>query len=244
MKLAQAVALLKGAKNARHSTATAIYAKLQRKDEFNGMVRTYTPVDDDGDTRPDEVKVVQSRAPELLADAANAIGKLFDMQAMVDYGNTVATADVVVGGNVLIEKAPVPYLLFLEKQLKDWVTILRTIPPLDPAKQWIWGEDRGEFFTEGTVTNSPKKTTQYKVVIPPTDKHPGQIREYDEDITVGRWKTVYRSGAMHPKDVRALLARAEELSEAVKVAREEANSKEVASKRGLGKKVFDYLLGA
>lgn len=244
MKLSQAVATLKSAKNSAHSQVTSIYHRLQRTGEFVGQVKTYTPLIDGGESRPDDVQIVQARSKELLRDTANALGKQFDYQANVDFGNTLAKANVVVDGKTLIEGAPVPYLLFLEKQLKDWIAILNKLPVLDPAKQWFWDADREEFFTEPVTQLSQKKVSKGEVVIQPTDRHPGQWRERTDDVTVGTWNTVYRSGSMHRKDIRALLARAEELAEAVKIAREEANSQEITSKRGIGNRVFAYLLPA
>lgn len=244
MKLSQYVATLKPAKNSVYATVTALYHRLQRPGEFVGQVKTYTPATEDGDPRPDDVQIVQARVPELLRDMASVWSKQFDFQAALDYGNAKATANVVVDGKTLIEAAPVPYLLFLEKQLKDWVAILKKLPLLDPAKQWIWDADREEFFTEPTIALATKKVSKAQIVVPATDRHPAQWREAVDDVTVGQWKTSYRSGAVHRKDVRKLLERAEALVEAVKIAREEANSMEVESKRGTGSRIFSYLLPA
>lgn len=244
MKLSQYVAMLKTAKNAAYSEVTGVYHKLQRVGEFNGRVRTYQALEDNPtDTRPDEVEVVQTRAPELLAEAATVLGRQFDNQANVDYGNVIAKADVVVDGVTILKDAPVPYLLFMEKQIKDWIAVIRKLPLLDPAKEWNWSEDQELFFTVPTVTNATRRQPQSKVVVQATDKFPAQVRDWDEDVVVGHWRTTYKSGAMHRKDIRRLLARAERLAEAVKVAREEANSTPVNSKRGTGQVVFDYLLG-
>jgi hypothetical protein len=242
VKLSQAVATLKTAKNSAHSQVTNIYHRLQRTGEFVGQVKVYTPTVEGGETRPDDVQIVQARSKELLRDTASALAKQFDYQANVDYGNTVAKADVIIGGNAVIKDAPVPYLLFLEKQLKDWIAVLNKLPVLDPAKQWIWDADREEFFTEKVSQLSQKKVQSAEIVVQPTDRHPAQWRERTDDVTVGKWDTVYRSGAMHRKDIRALLERANELAEAVKIAREEANSTTIESKRGVGARVFSYLL--
>jgi hypothetical protein len=242
MRLSQYVALLKTAKNSAYSQVTNTYHRLQRVGEFVGQVRTYQPTSDDGETKPSEVQIVQTRTPELLREAAKVWGEQFDLQAAVDFGNAAAKGNVVVGGKTLIADAPVPYLLFVEKQLKDWIAILRKLPLLDPSKDWFWDADREDWFTEPVKTAATKKMTKFNVVVPVHDKHPAQVKETVEDVTVGYWSTVYRSGAMHRKDIRKLLEKAEEFAAAVKVAREEANSAEVGSKRGTGKVVFDYLL--
>lgn len=242
MKLSQNVALLKTAKNGAHQETSLIHHQLQRVAAFVGRVRTYQPREDDGDTFPVEVEVVQSSAPELLTSAAKAMGRLFDAQAAVDYGNTQAKANVVVDGKTIVADAPVPYLLFLEKQLKDWITVIKKLPVLDPSKEWFWSQEQGLFFTEGVKTVKTKRITKHQVVVPPTDKHPAQVKSWEEDVPAGDWNTLFKSGAMHKTRIKVLLERAEALAEAVKVAREEANSQEVTSKRGTGKVVFDYLL--
>lgn len=243
MKLSQYLPLLKGAKNLAHGKVTTFYHQLQKPGEFVGRVRTFKPIND-ADVLPDEIQIVQSRVPELLDEATAELTKLFDHQAAVDWGNAnpEVRGKVIVGGKVLLDDVPVPYLLFLEKQLKDWVAILKRLPQLDPTQQWHWDADREEFFTEPALTAKTKRVTKHTVVVQATDRFPAQTASQDDDVVIGHWHTVYRSGAIHRKRARQLLERAEELADAVKVAREEANSKDVVSKRGIGATVFKFLL--
>ncbi len=61
-----------------------------------------------------------------------------------------------------------------------------------------------------------------------------------EDIIVGCWKTVKFSGALPASRVKELPDRVDKLQQAVKYAREEANSIEASDKR-VGEGVFGYL---
>jgi hypothetical protein len=62
-----------------------------------------------------------------------------------------------------------------------------------------------------------------------------------EDIPAGDWTTVKFSGALPAARVRVLLDRVTALQQAVKYAREEANTTEITD-REAGEKVFGYLL--
>lgn len=58
------------------------------------------------------------------------------MTATREWANRLAAADVVVDGTVLLPQVPVPYLLFLEKQLTDLHTFVRKLPVLDASEAW------------------------------------------------------------------------------------------------------------
>ena len=73
-----------------------------------------------------------------------------------------------------------------------------------------------------------------------TEHHPAQVEVYYEDVVVGYWRTVKFSGALPAQRINTLLKRIESLQEAVKFAREEANSIDVDEQK-VGKKVFSYL---
>jgi hypothetical protein len=86
------------------------------------------------------------------------------------------------------------------------------------------------------------KTPRNHVKAEATEHHPAQVEVYYEDVTIGYWRTVKFSGALPAQRVNELLARIDKLSQAVKFAREEANSTEVEEQR-IGDRVFQYLFG-
>ena len=73
-----------------------------------------------------------------------------------------------------------------------------------------------------------------------TEHHPAQTQLISEDVVVGTWTTVKQSGAMPAPMKKRVLKRIETLANAVKFAREQANSIE-ADDQKVGKEVFDYL---
>ncbi|HEU5343480.1 MAG TPA: hypothetical protein VFU60_03985, partial [Ktedonobacterales bacterium] len=142
-----------------------------------------------------------------------------------------------------LRQVPATYLLFLEKQLVDLHTFVKKLPVLDASEAWSYDASADAWATEPVQTLRTKKTPRNHVKAEATEKHPAQVEVYYEDVTVGYWRTVKFSGALPAQRVNELLARVEKLQEAVKFAREEANSIEVEDQK-VGGTVFDYLFGA
>lgn len=242
-KLNQVVAIEKGVKSRSHSEISEVYKKLQKPVLFNGLSKTYQPKDEDGETYPQENQKVQESVVDILRTVEKTKTELFDVTAQKDYGNTTAKADVVLpDGTVIVKDAPVPYLLFLEKELTDLRTLVSAIPVLDSTDDWSADNHSGLYKTDAVKRNSTKKVQKALVLYPATDKHPAQTQLITEDVTVGVWEQVKYSGALGKPDQEALVERVEALLNAVKFAREEANNAD-APKVNVGEAIFDYILG-
>lgn len=240
-KLNQIVALEKGLKERTQAAVTEIHRLLQKPPLFAGLSRTYQPKDDDGEKLPPESTLVQRTVKSELEAASKHLTHLFDVVATKEWGNMGAVADVKIGDYTMVSSAPVPYLLFLEKQLVDWRTLVTKIPLLDPADTWAYDEGNDQWRTAPTETSRSKKMMRALVLAPATDKHPAQVQTYNEDVPVGIWSLTKFSGAV-PMVVRdELVDRANEMIEAVRVAREEANGTEVIQRK-VAKDIFDHLL--
>lgn len=239
--LNQLIALRKGITADTHSVVTRLHQDVQKANLINGFARTYRKIRDEDVDLPPEGQRVQLRASEVLHGASEALTKMFDVTAAIDWTNQVARADVVVDGRVLIADAPVSFLLFLEKQLVDIGTFVKKLPVLDPAETWRRDDNADAWATERTTTIRTKKVMRNHEVAPATDKHPAQVTVYQEDDQVGFWDTVKFSGAIDGARAKQLLERVRTLSEAVKVAREAANMTAVVQPRP-GAAVFNYLL--
>lgn len=242
-KLNQIVAVEKGVKAAVRDDVTKVYHKLQKPVLLAGISRKYQPKNDEGETLPEENTKVQLTADQVLYEASKSFTRLFDVTATKDFANTKAKASVVVDGNALVLDAPVPYLLFLEKQLTDLHTFVTKLPVLDPSETWTFDSNAGAFRADTVETTRTKKVPRNHVKAEATDRHPAQVELYYEDVVVGTWATTKFSGALPGNRVRDLLDRVEKVQEAVKFAREEANVTEVDDKH-VGQAVFDYLFEA
>lgn len=238
----QIVALEKGVKARTHSELTEAHHALQKPGLLAGLTRTYTPKDEEGERFPSETSKVQVLASDMVRRTKTILTRLFDVTATKDATNCRAKADVVVDGKVLAKDVPATYLLFLEKQLVDIATFVRKLPTLDPAETWVKDPTTGAFRTDPVETAKTKKIPRNHVKAPATDKHPAQVEVYQEDVVVGTWKTVKFSSAMPATEVRDMLERVEKLQQAVKFAREEANSVEVTELTP-GDALLSYVFG-
>lgn len=242
-QLSQIIAVSKTVKGRADRDLTTVYHDFQKSEPLSGIARSYKPKDAEGQERPDESVRVQVDVETSLARIHNALRRMFDVQATLDWGNTVARADVVVDGVTVLAAVPVTYLLFLEKQLTHQSTVLRKLPTLSPAEEWTRDDNAGAWATAPIKSLSTTKVLRNHVVAEATDKHPAQVQVFQEDVVVGTWTTRKFSGALPVKRRQQLVDRVDALTLAVKAAREKANS-EVVDDIRVADQIFDYLFAA
>ena len=242
VKLNQIVAVVNGKKTETQKALTELHRKSQNAELFNGLSRTYRPLNDEDETYPNEGKAVQLTVGDVLEQLEQLLTNHMDVIATQDYANGSAVANVVVDGNTVLENVPVTYLLFLEKQLTDLHIFLSKLPVLDMSDTWTKDENRGVYVTQPYETNKTKKFLKHKVLYEATEHHPAQIEKWTEDSVIGKWISTKFSGAMPIKEKNKLVEKVKKLEEAVKFAREDANNTEV-NQVHVGEKIFNYLLG-
>lgn len=241
-KLNQIIALEKGVKSKGQQALTGAHNTMKRVSGFSGLSRVYTPKDDDGDRYPAESTRVQNTVGDVIGNILGDLTRMYDVVLTKDAANQIAKADIVVDGAVIASKVPVTYLLWLEKQLVDLHTFFVKLPVLDADELWNLDPSTNWFRTDPVSTGRTKKVYKNHVLAEATKDHPAQVQVYTEDITVGSWSTTKFSGAIPAPDRQVLVERVEKLAEAVKVAREEANSLTVTDHK-VGESVFAFLLG-
>lgn len=241
--LHKVLAVEPGVRDRASKKLTELHRKLNKDVLLSGLTRTYAPRDALGEKLPGERTKVQVQAEVALDEAAAAFTELFDIVATKDFGNLEAIADVVVDGQVLLTGAPSTYLLWLERKLVDLHTFVSKLPTLDPAESWLYDENSGAFRTDTLNTTRTKKVPRNHVKAEATPQHAAQVEVYYEDVIVGDWSLVKFSGALPAVRVRDLINRVEKLQDAVKAARQEANTVDIAQKK-VGSSLFDYLFEA
>jgi len=239
-KLNQIIAVEKGVKAKSGAIWTDIYHRLQKVALLSGISRSYQPKDEEGEQLPPESTLVQVKVEDMIGQVTTALTRMFDVVATKDWANTAAMADVVVDGVILVPDVPVPYLLFLEKQLVDLHTFVKKLPVLDAAESWTLDPSADCWKTDAVRTIRTKKIPRNHVKAEATDKHPAQVEVYYEDVPVGYWTMVKFSGALPAMRVRELVDRVEKLQTAVKFAREEANNTAVTFHE-VGGQILGYL---
>jgi hypothetical protein len=243
VKLSAAVALSTGKKNEAKTDLSKLYQSLSKNELFQGLSRVYQPLADDGEKFPAESKLLQMRVGNVLSQVGTIMSDLFDCVATQEYGNTHAKGDVDVNGAVILKDVPVPYLLFLEKQLSDMLTVVSKLPVNDPSQNWSWDEANQQYRSEIVQTAKTKKSPRVIEKAPATVQHPAQVELIYEDVVVGYWTKYDFSGALSANDRAMLVDRVRILRDAVIKARETANSADV-NKVSVGAAVFNFIFGS
>lgn len=213
---------------------------------LSGLIKTYAPREENGDTLPDQRQHVQIRVEkDVLPAISGALTRLFDVKLIREHANTSAFADVKIDGTVLLANVPAGYLLFLENQLNTLRGVVQRLPVLDPAEEWHWDDNRNVYVTDEQKKAREIRVPQVQVLYEHQFKDgqalPAQVRPYETAKPVGDWTTVKMSGALPAGELEGILDRISELGNAVKYAREQANSIDVVNRKA-GEKVFSYVL--
>jgi len=241
MKLIQVVTTQNTVNNAGRREVTDIYHKMQTPVVLTGLERTYQPRDEDGDMFPGESTRVQYSAAQALVDLVEPFSKMWNHELTKDVGNTKAFADVTVDGVVLLAQVPTTFLLYLEKQLRDFRSEIRACPTLDPALKWEWDAAANAWRSEPKTTTKTSKEATVITKAKATKEHAEQADLIYVDKVVGDWTVTNFSGALPAEVKKELLDRCDNLIVAVKSAREEANGIDVDKMEGADA-LFAYLL--
>lgn len=193
-----------------------------------------------------EVKALPTTVYDTLAYALDIFAKAEDIQLQKNSTNQKATADVMFREKVVFTGLPVDELLGLEARLQKIRQIFVSMPTLDASKHWKQNPTLGAHIWE---TQYPEVTTKTKKVMTPvvlhaaTDKHPAQVQAVNEDIVVGRYTTVRRSGAATAHQKAEAIKCIDELITEVKRARMRANEVPVVNVK-IGEQLSKLLLEA
>jgi hypothetical protein len=242
-QLNQILAIEKSARNNAAAVLTKSYQNVQKGAPLSGISRTYQPLNDEGQKLPAESVRVQLNAADIAVEVRDALARMFDVVGTKDNTNRFAVSDIVVDGVTLATDVPVTTLLFLEKQLTDLTTFISKLPTLDPSDEWVWSDDSLCYTSAPVQTVRTTKVPRNHVLAQATDKHPAQVQVWQEDVPVGTWTTVKRSGALKAREVAEALNRVRALADAVKQARERANQTEVKNLQ-VGTSLLGYVFGS
>jgi hypothetical protein len=245
-KLNQIIAIEQGEKARANKATVPLFHAAKNPALFAGLTRTYEPVEDGGETLPDESARVQWTVAQVITEFVKASARQLDVSATKDMTNTTAFADVVIGDEVLLHQMPVTFLLPFEKYLTQEVRgLVESLPVLDPAQDWTPSaiERVGVYEAEAVRRHRTKKVVRPIELAAATDNHPAQVQLVNEDLLAGYWNEKKFSGAVPAARKAELVDRVETLIAAVKFAREKANDTQVDNDVRVGEQVFGYLFG-
>lgn len=214
---------------------------------FEEKRKTFTPSTEAGGVPTvEEQSDIQTTVVSELKWLAGHWVKSIDVARQVEEGNTLARADVVLDdGKVLLANVPATALLELVQRADEIVSLLQTVPTLDPSKAFREDASRGEniFRARDVSKKRTKKIEDFIVVVPATTEHPAQVAKINKDIETGDILEQEWSGLVTPARKSDMLARAEELRRAVKSALQRANASELPTEPRAGKAIFEFVLG-
>lgn len=197
---------------------------------------------------PDKVEGqlgLQTTVRKELTWISEKLAKAMDAAHHIDMANTLAKSDVVLeDGTVILKEIPATSLLQLEKRVKEVQELIAAIPTLDPSKGFEPDATRGDGIYRARDDERPRTAKQFSfvVMVPPTDKHPAQVKELMNDVLTGHTITQEWSSLLTVADKGDMLDRVESLMRAVKKARARANEMEIDVRENkIGAKLLDYV---
>lgn len=240
-KLHQVLPLFLQRKAAGQKTVEA-FSSLLGGNNFVGMTRRYTPIDDEGQTFPPEDKRIIRSVDEMLEQLRPAWSDMVDSAASMDCTNQKASANIVIDEQVVAENVPGTTLIFLEKKTNELINAIKKLPTLDPNFQWTKDENDKVYKADPVETLKTQKVPNPIVLYEATEKHPAQVEMQHKDVTVGKWTTTAMSKAISQVEKDTMLRKAVQLRDAIIFAREQANQQEVEDKT-IGNSLFSFVFG-
>jgi len=239
--LNQILSIEAGVRKNLEKTKTALHRTSSKPELYEGMSQTYSPVQEEGEQQPPRNKKVQQRAEDVLSQLSSSLQDIFDVVCTKDTTNCVASANVELDGVKYLENVPVPYLLFMEKQMDDLHKFVEAMPTLDLSVEWKFNEGRRAHTSEKVRTNSSRREKVNHVKFEGDDNHPPQVEMIDNEVLVGYWDTLRFSGAFTDNRKHQIIGRIMTFKNAVKFAREKANQTEAINQE-VGAKVMGFIL--
>ncbi len=219
----------------------------KKSHHFSKKLSTYKPIAEGAESKVESQLELQTTVAKELAWIGEKIAKAVDAGHQVDVANTTASADVVLDdGTILLKKVPATSLLRLEHRIVEIRELIHAIGTLDPASGFEPDPTEGSGIFKAKEQHSIRGEKQFSfvVMVPPTDKHPAQVKELMLDKPVGtlikqEWSSLITVAAKGD-----MLDRVENLLRAVKKARARANEMELDVKQNrIGSDVWKYVVG-
>lgn len=186
---------------------------------------------------------VQETVPSKLEYVFDTCADYINLVAQKDKANREAKADLKIGDKVLLADVPATTLLFIENKFKVIRTVIEAAKTLDNALIWTKKDGLSDVWTTDRGTVPVKRTEpDFVTVAQATDKHPAQVKEITRERIMASKNQKNCSGLIQTKEKSELLARCDQIIEAAKRARQEANAIDVVDVN-IASTLFNHILG-
>lgn len=248
-KLHELLAVESDLRSQAESCRTDLKGTFEKKGHhFQKKIVTFKSSKEGGADKVEGQLELQTTVSKELAWIGEKIGKALDAGHQIDVANTQAKADVVFDdGTLLLKDVPATSLLRMEHRVVEIRDLLHAVPTLDPAKGFILDTTEGESIYRARDDVRPRTEKQFDfiVMVPPTDKHPAQVKELVLDKPIGTLVTQEWSSLITVAQKGDMLDRVEELLRAVKKARARANELELDVRQNkIGASILKYVIGS
>ncbi len=245
-KLHELLAVESDLRGQAESCRTDLKATFEKKSHhFTKKVITFKSSVDGMPDKTESQLNLQTSVKKELEWIADKLAKALNTGHQIDMANTTAQADVVLeDGTVLLKAVPPTSLLRLEHRVVEIKDLVGAIGTLDPAKGFLEDATEGEgvFRARDDEKIRGEKKFSFIVMVPPTDKHPAQVKELMEDVKIGTIVSQEWSSLITVAQKGDMLDRVEEVLRAIKKARARANEMEIDVRQNkIGESVLSYV---
>jgi hypothetical protein len=222
-----------------------IQTLTKRTDHFNGFTRTleiFQPEDGEPEP-PTEHKAIDTTVTAKLDYQKDHIIRYMDAVLQKEATNQTAKANIEIDGKVIAKDVPVTFLLALERFLARLRDVYSAIPTLPPGIDYDPAPDEGPNIYKRRYPKKEYKTEKRivpQILTKATKEHPAQVDKISQTFNVGMYTRQELCSMITPAEKSVLLARIDEMSRGIKMARQRANRAEVVI-REMGKSIFDYI---
>ncbi len=217
---------------------------LGKENLFSGQVRRLVMLDTNESYLDGEERVaLTSTVDENLEYLMKPLADYWDVVLQKDDANQKATAEVILNDTAITGPLPATFLLGMETKLNNLRKLYEAIPTLAPGINWdVDAQERpGTFKARNDIVSfKTEKDMEFKEASPATEHHPAQIAKLERTRNTGTYTLTKWSGMLTPLDKAERLARLDELLNAVKQARQRANSVKVEDAK-VGTDLLDFI---
>jgi hypothetical protein len=248
--LAELLAAEGTAKKAWEELLTGTLAKFKKPESFYSghskrlqMIEA-TPENENLEDEAAEEKPVITTVYDTLEFALRMFVRSEDLQCQKNCTNRIATGTVEWQGQAFLEELPIDELLGLEDRLAKLRALLAEMPTQDASRQWKRAPNLGNHVYEIEHPEYATKTKKTPVPIElskATEQHPANVQLISEDVVVGKFKNIKRTGAATAWQKSEVLMRIDELIIEIKKARQRANETQTVDRK-IGFEIVRLLL--
>lgn len=219
---------------------------LGKESLFVGQVKRLTMFDtEESHLNTEDRTDLTTTVDENLDYLVKPLSTYWDVVLQKDLTNQIAVADINIGDKVLAKDLPATFLLGMEAKLNELRKVYSAIHTLAPGITWEKDEQEkaGVFRTKhDTTAFKTEKDLEFKIAAEATKEHPAQVAQLEKTKNVGKYVITRWSGMLTPLEKANRIERIDVLLDAVKQARQRANSAEVVRGR-VGETLLDFING-